>query len=94
MSVSIILADDHDVVRQGLRLLLEAQDDFHVIAEAAGGCEAITLVKVRRPNVLIVDLMMPVLSGLEVARQVRQQELDSRLLSYPCTPMSPMFWKP
>jgi two-component system response regulator NreC len=80
MSVTIVLADDHDVVRQGLRLLLEAQSDFHVVAEAADGFEAITLVKARHPDVLIVDLMMPGLSGLEVTRQVQQQELDTRLI--------------
>jgi DNA-binding NarL/FixJ family response regulator len=80
MGLTIILADDHDVVRQGLRLLLEAQDDFHVVAEAADGGETITLVKSRRPDVLIVDLMMPGLSGLEVTRQVRQQEPGTRII--------------
>jgi len=80
MGMTIILADDHDVVRQGLRLLLEAQDDFHVIAEAADGYGAITLVKAQRPDVLIVDLIMPDLSGLEVTRQVRQQVPDTRII--------------
>jgi two-component system, NarL family, response regulator NreC len=80
MSLTIVLADDHDVVRQGLRLLLEVQCDFHVVAEAADGFEAITLVKARHPDVLIVDLMMPGLSGLEVTRQVGQQASDTRVI--------------
>lgn len=80
MDVTIILAEDHAVVRQGLRLLLEAQDDFHVVAEAADGWEAVTQVNSRRPDVLIVDLMMPGLSGLEVTRQVHQQEPDTHII--------------
>lgn len=71
MSVTIVLADDHDIVRQGLRLLLEEQADFRVVAEAAGGLETIKLVRALRPNVLVVDLMMLDLNGLEVTRQVR-----------------------
>jgi DNA-binding NarL/FixJ family response regulator len=71
MSVTIVLADDHDIVRQGLRLLLEEQEDFRVVAEAAGGLETIKLVRALCPNVLVVDLMMLDLNGLEVTRQVR-----------------------
>jgi two-component system response regulator NreC len=80
MSVTIVLADDHDVVRQGLRLLLEAQGDFHVVAEAADGFEAVTLVAALRPDVLVVDLMMPGLGRLEATRQVRQQTPDTRVV--------------
>jgi len=80
MDVTIILAEDHAVVRQGLRLLLEAQDDFHVVAEAADGWEAVTQVNSRHPDVLIVDLMMPGLSDLEVTRQVHQQEPDTHVI--------------
>jgi DNA-binding NarL/FixJ family response regulator len=80
MSISIILADDHDVVRQGLHLLLEVQPDFHVVAEAADGFEAMRQVQSRRPDVLIVDLMMPGLSGLEVTRQVCQLGLETRII--------------
>jgi two-component system, NarL family, response regulator NreC len=80
MSVQIILADEQAVVRQGARLLLEAQPDFHVVAEAADGFEAITEVKTRRPDVLIMGLMMPSLSGLEVTRRVRQQEPETGIV--------------
>jgi two-component system response regulator NreC len=73
MRVTIVLADDHRVVREGLRLLLEAQKEFHVVAEAADGLETVKAVEALHPNVLVVDLMMPGINGLEVARRVRQQ---------------------
>ncbi len=70
---SIVVADDHPVVRKGLRTALEAEHDFVVIGEAANGLDAVSLVERLRPNVLIVDVMMPDLSGLEVTRQVNQR---------------------
>ncbi len=69
----IVLADDHDVVRRGLRAVLEASGDFAVVGESADGLEVPALVDRLRPNVLIVDLMMPGLSGLEVIRQVHER---------------------
>ena len=72
MPISILLADDHQVVRLGLRTLLEAEADFKVVAEAKDGLEAKALVDRLRPDVLIVDLMMPGLNGLEVVRQAGQ----------------------
>jgi len=80
MSVTIVLADGHDLVRQGLRLLLEAEGDFHVIAEAADGLVAINLAKSLQPNVLVVDMMMPSVNGLEVTRQVEQQVPVTRVV--------------
>ena len=71
--ISIVLADDHHVVRYGLRLLLELEPDFAVAGEAADGLAAVQMTERLRPDVLIVDLMMPGLSGLEVTRQVRQR---------------------
>ena len=70
---SIILADDHHVVRQSFRLLLESEPDFQVIGEAATGLEAIDTAERLRPDVLVVDLMMPELNGIEVARRVKKQ---------------------
>jgi two-component system, NarL family, response regulator NreC len=66
---TLILADDHQVLREALRLLLEAQSDLRVIAETGDGLEAVELTDRHKPDVLIVDLMMPGLSGLEVARR-------------------------
>lgn len=68
---SILLADDHQVLREALRLLLETQPDFHVVAESGDGLEALTLLEKHRPDVLIVDMRMPGLSGLEVARRTK-----------------------
>ncbi len=73
MSATIVLADDHRIVRQGLRALLEAQSDLRVIAETGDGLEAVELVERLGPDVLVVDVMMPGLNGLEVTRQVRQR---------------------
>jgi DNA-binding NarL/FixJ family response regulator len=70
---TIVLADDHRIVRQGLRVLLTAEADFSVIGEADDGREALELVKRLNPDVLVLDLMMPGLNGLEVARQLHKQ---------------------
>jgi two-component system response regulator NreC len=70
---TVVLADDHPVVRQGLHALLETQSDFIVVGEAADGLEAVRLVERLKPNVLVLDLMMPGLNGLEVTRQVCQR---------------------
>jgi DNA-binding NarL/FixJ family response regulator len=70
---SIVLADDHQVVRQALRLLLAAEPDLQVVGEAGDGLGVACLVERLRPDVLVVDLMMPGLNGLEVTRQVRER---------------------
>ena len=70
---TIVLADDHRIVRQGLRALLAAEENFKVIGEADDGREALELVRRLTPDVLVLDLMMPGLNGLEVARQLHRQ---------------------
>jgi DNA-binding NarL/FixJ family response regulator len=70
--VRILIADDHPVVRLGLRALLQAQPDFQLVGEAEGGVEALRLCERLRPDVLVLDLMMPDMTGLEVIRQVRR----------------------
>ena len=77
---TILLADDHPVVRQGLRALLESEPEFAVVGEASDGLEAVGLVERLKPNVLVLDLMMPGLNGLEVARQVRQRAPKTRVV--------------
>lgn len=69
---TIILADDHQILREALRLLLESQPDFQVLAESGDGQETLVLLEKHQPDVLIVDLMMPGLSGLEVARALKR----------------------
>lgn len=77
---TIALADDHQVVRNGLRVLLEAEPDFSVVGEAGDGLEAVRLVERLQPDVLVLDLMMPGLNGLEVARQVSQRSPQTRVV--------------
>lgn len=72
-TTTIVLADDHRLVRQGLRALLEAERDFQVIGETGDGREVLDLVRRLTPSVLVLDLMMPGLNGLEVARQLHKQ---------------------
>ena len=78
--VTVALADDHVVVREGLRLLLESDPEFVVVGEAADGIEALELVKRRKPQVLIVDLMMPDMDGLETTRRVSRLKSDTRVV--------------
>ena len=78
--ISIVLADDHHIVRQGLRSLLETEADFKVVGEAADGFEALDLVAREKPDVLIVDVMMPGMNGLEVVRQVTKRKLRTRVI--------------
>ena len=80
MPVSILLADDHQVVRQGLRALLEAEPDFRVVGEAADGLEATRLVELLHPDVAVVDLIMPGLNGMEVTRQITTRVPKTRVV--------------
>jgi DNA-binding NarL/FixJ family response regulator len=68
--VTLVIADDQRLVRQGLRLILEAERDIAVLAEAGDGAEAVALVREHRPAVALLDIRMPVLDGLRAARQV------------------------
>jgi two-component system response regulator NreC len=77
---TIVLADDHQVVRQGLRALLESEPTFTIVGEASDGLQAIELVTTLKPCVLVVDLMMPGLGGLEVTRQVKKHQPDLRVV--------------
>jgi two-component system response regulator NreC len=80
MSIKIIIADDHPIVRDGLRAVLSGQKDFEILAETGDGLDAIRLVEQRQPDVLLVDLLMPGLGGLEVTRQVTQRAGDTRVI--------------
>ncbi len=69
--VRIVLADDHPIVREGLRTVLETQADFQVVAEAVNGEEAVGLVAALHPDILLLDLEMPLLDGVEAIRRIR-----------------------
>jgi len=69
--IRIVIADDHAVVREGTRSLLEMEEDMEVVGEAADGQEAVKLIEQLQPDVAIVDISMPKLSGVEVVRQIK-----------------------
>ena len=78
--VRILLADDHTVVRQGLRKLLEERPDWEVIAEAGDGREAVRLAEQQKPEVAILDVAMPLLNGIEATRQITKRVPATRVL--------------
>jgi DNA-binding NarL/FixJ family response regulator len=78
--IKIVLADGHHMVRQGLRVLLEREEDFSVVGEADDGLKAISLVERLDPDVVLLDLMLPHICGLEVARQVSQRSTHTRIV--------------
>ena len=74
MSVRIVLADDHPIVREGLRTVLETQADFEVVAEAANGEEALQFVTQLAPDILLLDLEMPLMDGVETIRRLHSMQ--------------------
>ena len=78
--VRILLADDHTLVRQGLRKLLEERPDWEVIAEAGDGREAVRLAEQHKPDVAILDVAMPLLNGIEATRQITRRVPGTRVL--------------
>lgn len=71
MSLRVLIADDHAVVRDGLKLVLEAEEDFVVVGEAGDGAEAVTLARELAPDVVLLDLRMPGLDGLSALEQIQ-----------------------
>ncbi|HWE26566.1 MAG TPA: response regulator transcription factor [Polyangia bacterium] len=80
MKTQILLADDHQVVLDGLRALLAGEDDLDVVGEATDGLQVLPKVLQLKPAVVVVDLMMPGLNGLEVVRQVKQRAPETRVI--------------
>jgi DNA-binding NarL/FixJ family response regulator len=78
--ITVLIADDHPVVRQGLRVLLSVQDDIAVVGEAADGHEAVDLATVLAPGVILLDLKLPGLDGLGVLAELRDRGLPARAL--------------
>jgi DNA-binding NarL/FixJ family response regulator len=82
--ITVLLVDDHKVLRQGLRSLLEAEYDIHVVGEAETGRQAVEMAKHLRPDVVLMDIAMPLLNGLEATRQIHAQHLKSKVLILSC----------
>jgi two-component system response regulator NreC len=77
MTIRVFLADDHELVRQGLKALLE-REGFHVVGEASNGQEALRLVPDARPDVAVLDISMPVLNGVDAARELQKSSRKTR----------------
>ena len=78
--ITVLLAEDHTVVREGLRKILELEDDFAVVGEAEDGRQAVALVKKLRPAVVVMDIAMPLLNGLAATRQILKAVPGARIL--------------
>jgi DNA-binding NarL/FixJ family response regulator len=78
--IAVLLVDDHTVVRQGLRALLESEADLKVVGEAQNGREAVRLVKEMLPDVVVMDVAMPVLNGIEATRQIAKATPSTKVL--------------
>ena len=78
--IRVIIADDHAIVREGTRRVLEAEEDIEVVGEAANGTEALDKVKRLKPNVVLMDIAMPIMGGLEATRRIRRESPEARVL--------------
>ncbi|QYJ15670.1 Transcriptional regulatory protein LiaR [Rubrobacter xylanophilus DSM 9941] len=76
----LIIADDHDLIRAGFRLVLEQEPDFAVVGEASSGREAIELCRALRPDVVVMDVAMPGMDGLEATRQIKEEHPEVAVL--------------
>ena len=78
--IKILIADDHDVVRTGLKMLFRSVPEFSVVAEATNGNEAVALASRHKPHVAILDISMPSMNGIEATRVIREQQPDVKIL--------------
>jgi two-component system, NarL family, response regulator LiaR len=78
--INVLLCDDHALVRHGIRAFLDAQHDIHVVAEAESGEQAVTLVQQHTPDVVLMDLLMPGIDGVETTRRIKQISPASQII--------------
>src|SRR5881628_872535 len=78
--ITVLLADDHTVVRQGLRAILEAEEDVDVIGDAETGRQAVQMTKKLLPDVVVMDIAMPLLNGLEATRQIAKEVPSTKVM--------------
>lgn len=82
MPVKILIADDHEVVRQGVRMILAARPDWEICGEAVNGQEAVKLADELQPDAIVMDITMPVMSGLEAARKLTKNKNSAPILIF------------
>src|SRR5712671_543906 len=78
--ITVLISDDHDIVRKALRALLETSPDVEVVGEAADGHQCVREAKRLRPNIVLLDVAMPLLNGMEAARQISHEAPTSKVL--------------
>src|SRR5262249_36573498 len=81
MAIRILIADDHAVVRRGLRMFLSEEPDFEVVGEAEDGAEAVQLAHELRPDVVLMDLIMPGLDGVAATEQIRRELTETEVVA-------------
>jgi NarL family two-component system response regulator LiaR len=81
MSIRILVVDDHEIVRQGLRMFLDLDSEFEIVAEAADGAEAVALAKRFRPDVVLMDLLMPIMDGTAATAAIRCDLPDTEVIA-------------
>jgi two-component system response regulator NreC len=79
--IRIVIADDHDIVRSGLRMMLGAEDDMEIVGEAASGREAVALVCELTPDVVVMDVQMPDMNGIEATRLIKTERPECAVLA-------------
>jgi len=82
VAVKILIADDHEIVREGIRRVLEARPEWQICGEACNGQEAVRMARELAPDVIIMDVTMPVMSGFEAAEEISRLPLGSRVLFF------------
>lgn len=82
MAVKILIADDHEIVRQGIRRVLEVKPEWEICGEASNGQEAVRMAQELSPDIIIMDVTMPVMSGFEAADEISRLPLGSRVLFF------------
>jgi DNA-binding NarL/FixJ family response regulator len=80
MQTTIVVADDHKIVREGIRKVLETREDFQVVGEASDGEEAVQMVIEKEPDVALMDIWMPRLSGIDATRRIGKRGLETKVL--------------
>lgn len=84
MKHNVLIVDDHFVVREGLKLIIETSDSFQIIGEAANGEEALSFIEKKKPDVILMDLNMPKMSGLETIEALNKKQNHTPIIVYIC----------